>query len=118
MADRQRRVRRLALAGGLGTISLLGGGAHASAQEAPASCYGDGTERCAEVRGVVVGRDTGAGQTQAVAVSPAAARVAGRSSQLPVTGGDVAGLSVVGGALLLGGVAIVTGSRRRQSAAL
>lgn len=103
-------VRRVLLASGLGLAFLLAGAGSPAAAQVPA-CY----PNC--VGGTTVVRDT-AGPAAVTKASPVAQvrGVSATRSQLPVTGGDVAGLAAAGAMLIVGGAAAVTGSRRRRDA--
>ena len=101
-----RSVRRSVVAGGIGLGVLLAAGSPALAQT---TTYG-GT-----------GNPPG-GQTVTRPDTPQpATQVRGatqtRSNQLPVTGGDVAGLAAVGAGLLAVGVVAVKGARRTPATA-
>ena len=99
-----RSVRRSVVAGGIGLGVLLAAGSPALAQT---STYG-GT-----------GNPPG-GQTVTRPDTQPANQVRGttqtRSNQLPVTGGDVAGLAAVGAGLLAVGAIAVKGARRSPAA--
>ena len=100
-----RSVRRSVVAGGIGLGVLLAAGSPALAQT---STYG-GT-----------GTPPG-GQNVTRPVTQPATQVRGvtqtRSNQLPVTGGDVAGLAAAGAGLLAVGVVAVKGARRSTATA-
>lgn len=118
----RRMVRATIFSVGVGVASLASGGS-ASAVD---TCYGDGAEACTpgDVRSDVIGRGQAPpsvetapsgvlGVTEARGSTGTAAQ---GGSRLPVTGGDAAGLAVIGGALVAAGGAFVVGTRRRQDA--
>ena len=100
-----RSVRRSVVAGGIGLGVLLAAGSPALAQS---TTYG-GTGN--PPVGQTVTRPDTQPATQVRGVTQT------RSNQLPVTGGDVAGLAAVGAGLLAVGVVAVKGARRSPATA-
>lgn len=101
------RLRRLVLATGIAVGSVITP-AVASAQTDP---Y---VSRPPEVSGIDEGRPT---EVAGVEVERAAPAVAGQGETLPVTGGDVVGLTVIGVAAIGAGTVLVRRARRAPSPA-